>query len=540
MCSLQLDSTQIQPLAVTLAPWPQTTRHGSQSLASQLEVTVLARNYPDPWVPRTFQAWVVKQSRVERVTDRVSGEIRRRNVDCWDVKGKADGVQWFKRFHKAGLAETWRERAERDFSRGLPFDLRSKQFVEAAVPNGPEMPSVFELTELYFRQHPEWEPNTKTGAARSFNRARRWLLVPGAEPSADELAAAEDYLDHASFLPVHLLGRITDRQRAGQRWLETHSTPADSITSNQIEEFVTRFELNQRNPDKRVSAATLTRYLQPLKACWTWAVSLDDVQIDRNPWVVVRPRRKVKGKTTLTTGRGGLAVDADMVLDVPQSLALAEACATDGNWGGVVECFVLVMALCGLRPGEAAGLLSEDIELPVGTEPGWLVVRRNHRPTQDRWLDADEDPEWGPLKDRDLAESRRVPVPSLLVAKLRQHGELYGEGPGGMVFHRNNKAFDRDMFARSVWEPARSKLFPRRANLAPDDPRQPKLSRLRRHDLRHAACSWWLREGVDAVVCQRWSGHRTLSVFLDIYQGVAPGREDEGVQRLERGLPPAA
>jgi integrase len=92
------------------------------------------------------------------------------------------------------------------------------------------------------------------------------------------------------------------------------------------------------------------------------------------------------------------------------------------------------------------------------------------------------------------------------------------------------------MFGRTVWEPARSKVFPRREDLPADDPRQPKLSRLRRHDLRHAACSWWLREGVDAVVCQRWSGHRTLSVFLDVYQGVAPGREDEGVERLVRSL----
>ena len=80
------------------------------------------------------------------------------------------------------------------------------------------------------------------------------------------------------------------------------------------------------------------------------------------------------------------------------------------------------------------------------------------------------------------------------------------------------------------------KMFPPRNGLAPDDPRQPKLSRLRRRDLRHAACSWWLREGVDAVVCQRWSGHKTLSVFLDIYQGVAPGREDEGVRRLITGF----
>jgi integrase len=100
------------------------------------------------------------------------------------------------------------------------------------------------------------------------------------------------------------------------------------------------------------------------------------------------------------------------------------------------------------------------------------------------------------------------------------------------VFHRNGKPFDPDMFNRNVWHKGRAALWPLRDDLDADDPRQPKLSRLRRHDLRHAARSWWLREGVDAVVCQRWSGHKTLSVFLDIYQGVAPGREDEGVRKL--------
>ena len=140
------------------------------------------------------------------------------------------------------------------------------------------------------------------------------------------------------------------------------------------------------------------------------------------------------------------------------------------------------------------------------------------------------------MKDRDLTDVGRVPVPAPLVVRLRHHRESYGDGPGGLVFHRNSKPFDPDLFARDVWEPGRSALWPLRDDLAPDDPRQPKLARLRRHDLRHAACSWWLREGVDAVVCQRWSGHRTLSVFLDIYQGVAPGREDDGVRRLTASL----
>ena len=135
-----------------------------------------------------------------------------------------------------------------------------------------------------------------------------------------------------------------------------------------------------------------------------------------------------------------------------------------------------------------------------------------------------------------MTDTRRVPVPPLLTAKLSAHRDQYGDGPDGLVFFRNDKPFDHDMFGRNVWEPARSTLFPGRTDLKPDDPRQPKLSRLRRHDLRHAACSWWLREGVDAVVCQRWSGHRTLSVFLDIYQGVAPGREDEAIERLDASL----
>ena len=145
--------------------------------------------------------------------------------------------------------------------------------------------------------------------------------------------------------------------RAGQAWLEAHSARADSLSPAQVEEFVARFENSARDPERRISPATITRFLQPIRQCWTWAVSRDDILIDRSPWVVVRSRKKVKGKATMATGRTALAVDADMVLSVPQSLALAQACVSEGSWGGIVECFVLVMALCGLRWGEAAGLL---------------------------------------------------------------------------------------------------------------------------------------------------------------------------------------
>jgi integrase len=445
-------------------------------------------------------------------------------------------VQWLKRFPRAGLAQTWRDQLQADFAAGLSFDLEAKRFVAPQVPAGPAMPSVFDLTEAYYRQHPEWEPKTKMAAARSFNRARRLLLAPNPEPVSDALQAVDDYLDNASFLPEHMADQMTDQQQAGKAWLQTHSAPAGSLSPAQVEEFIGLFEVNQRNAAKRVSAATLTRFLQPLKACWAWGLAREDIPMDRNPWAAIRPRRKVKGKATMSSGSAAIAVDADMVIGVNEAFALAAACSDKGSWGGVVECFVLVMALCGLRPGEAAGLLWEDVVLPPSDDAGWVTVRRTHRPVRARWLDPGENPDWGPLKDRDLTETRRVPAPPPVVARLRRHRDSYGDGPGGLVFHRNGKPFDPDLFARNVWEPGRSALWPPRDDLAPDDPRQPKLARLRRHDLRHAACSWWLREGVDAVVCQRWSGHRTLSVFLDIYQGVAPGREDEGVRKLTASL----
>src|SRR6202012_2083187 len=100
------------------------------------------------------------------------------------------------------------------------------------------------------------------------------------------------------------------------------------------------------------------------------------------------------------------------------AFVLAEACSVQGSWGPVVECFILVMALCGLRPGEAAGLLWEDIDLPENRVGGWVTVRRPHRPVAARWLDRDEDPEWAPLKD--LTDTRRAAVDPVLVAEAAQ------------------------------------------------------------------------------------------------------------------------
>lgn len=492
-------------------------------------------NYPEPFVPATFTCSIKKRMIDLKVTDATTGERRVKTEPRWEVKGRSNGIEYRKRFHRSGLAESWKKRLEEGYASGLAFDLQTKQFRQPAADPAaaePASPTVFSLTEDFYRSHPEWEPKTKIIAATALNRARRWLLAPGADLDGAELAAVEDYLAHASFRRHSDQPPLTARQAVGLEWQRANSAQADELTSGEIEEFVARFETNQRN-GKKVSRTTIIRYTQPLRACWSWAVNREDIEVSRNPWLAVKPPRKIKGKANKgVRGTNRLAVDKDIVLDVGQALDLADTCVTVGRWGEVVRCYVLVMALCGLRPSEGVGVVWEDVELPANGSAGWITVRRSRRRVAERWLDPDEDPEWGPLKDRDIADSRRVPIHPLLVEQLHKHRELFAGGPDGLVFHRNGRPFDLSEFGRQVWDLARAEMFPPRADLAPNDPRQPKLSRLRRHDLRHVACSWWLRTGVDATVCQRWSGHKSLSVFLDVYQGVAPGREADGVRKL--------
>jgi integrase len=65
------------------------------------------------------------------------------------------------------------------------------------------------------------------------------------------------------------------------------------------------------------------------------------------------------------------------------------------------------------------------------------------------------------------------------------------------------------------------------------DAPQGALARLRLHDLRHAACSMWLNApGVDGKVGREWSGHKRLSVFLDIYQRHTPGAKTSAAAKL--------
>jgi hypothetical protein len=66
-------------------------------------------------------------------------------------------------------------------------------------------------------------------------------------------------------------------------------------------------------------------------------------------------------------------------------------------------------------------------------------------------LPADDDAGWPtPLKDRDIADTRKVPIYPALIVRRRGHRMGFGDGPARLVSHRNEKPFATNLFARTV------------------------------------------------------------------------------------------
>jgi hypothetical protein len=484
-----------------------------------------------PWVPANVSVFpIAKGTTKERPRGSGATRIAGKERPCWDVRFRVDGRDFLRRFSKAGDANAWADDLVVGLRQGLLFDPAAKRFIEpdAAVPATGD--SLYEWTETYWQwRWPQIEPKTRKELARYLNRVRGYFVTEA--PTGDTAVAVDDYLTHASLSVKDVV--LTETQRAGQAWLASHSTPIGSIGPEDLDAFLAHCRPSIRFPGRQVAGGTERRMIADLRPCWERAVYKG--KITSSPWDRLDPRDLGGRRTSSSRSTAGVVpADAELVLSGKQVFEFARICVELGGWGSIVLCFVLVMGLCGLRPSEAVGLVVGDLELP-DSGGGWLTVRRSRRKIQDRWLDDEDDPEWGPLKGRELTAIRRVPIPTKVVQELRKHLERHcaGAAQHDLVFHRDGKAFDVDAFDNDIWRPARGFMFPLTEGLAASSPLQPKLSRLRRQDLRHSACSAWLRSKVDVKVCQKWSGHKRLSVFLDIYQGLMPESEDEGALLLD-------
>ncbi len=227
-------------------------------------------------------------------------------------------------------------------------------------------------------------------------------------------------------------------------------------------------------------AASTVRYVhRVLSLALTYAML--DGRLSRNPAEgVPLPRAKARPKRYLTHD---------------ELARLADEC---GPYGVLVN----VLGYTGLRWGEAAALLVEDVD---------LLRRRIH--VGRAMAEVRGRAVVGTPKDHEV---RSVPVPAFLVEDLAAH--LAGRAPGSLAFPASQGGFLRNgNFRRNVFDAAAA-----RAGVQDVTP----------HGLRHTAASLAIAAGATVVLVQRMLGHSSPSVTLDVYSHLFADDLDTVAERL--------
>ncbi|MEV7629398.1 site-specific integrase [Actinoplanes sp. NPDC089786] len=177
-----------------------------------------------------------------------------------------------------------------------------------------------------------------------------------------------------------------------------------------------------------------------------------------------------------------------------------------------------LVALRGLRRGEACGLRWEDVDLRAGALTVAIQLVDNDGEVQ----------ESAPKSD---AGDRPVALDAETVSTLRQHrarqqkarlkwGEAWVDS--GRVFTRANGSW-----VEPNWLSDHFDRLVRRSGLPP----------IRLHDLRHGAATLALAAGVDMKVVQEMLGHASYTLTSDTYASVLPEVAREAAEAAARLVP---
>ena len=470
-----------------------------------------------PWMPARLSVSGI-YTRNARVRTR-SGGNRKRHQEFkkrYDVRFRVDGHAFRYGFDRKGWAEDFARQLQVDFARGLLFDPEARRFVsvEGADDSDQRGPTFAEHARDYLAsQWHRWEPATRRSAQGALALACLSLVQPEA-PVLDggQRMAADAYLRRAVFIvppPATLLPEDVE----WSAWFDKWSMPLDEVTDRHLRDFLDVYRSQALDGTARqAKPSTVERTRAVVRAAFTNARKRQLISWD--PWDAV-------GGENL---RDHDKVDPDLVMGPEEIRALARAC---GQIDPRSECYVLIMGLCGLRPGEATDLRRRDFVL-AGDRPS-VTVGGSRSEVPERYF-TEGQTRRRPLKGRGAKARRTVPIPAELLPLLALHLSRYVDGQSNAYVFTTAKGarLNSSNFYRDVWGPSRKRVFEESS----------PLRKVRRQDLRHSAITMWLNAGVPLKTAQRWSGHKTLSVLLDTYLGVMKGDEDVARERFEEALQP--
>jgi integrase len=176
---------------------------------------------------------------------------------------------------------------------------------------------------------------------------------------------------------------------------------------------------------------------------------------------------------------------------------------------GRYKTFVWMLAITGVRVGEATALRTGDLDLKAGT----IRVHRNAPEVNGQKL-MDQ-----PTKTR--RSTRTVDIPPALTAMLAEHLNVYGNrfDQQAVVFtNPRGEPISQASFRKNIFQPAT-----RRAGIVP----VPRV-----HDLRHSAASFMADAGYTLLEAAQQLGH-TATAMTEHYSHVFKDHRQEKVARLD-------
>lgn len=192
-------------------------------------------------------------------------------------------------------------------------------------------------------------------------------------------------------------------------------------------------------------------------------------------------------------------------LTMQQLTSLAGACED-------FDLFVMLAGTCGLRWGEITALSRDDVTL--GQRPSISITKAYSEVNGQLIL--------GSTKG---GESRTVPLPRLIAARLERHS-MIATNEARLFSGSRGAALRNNTWTRRHYAPAIGRL-------SATDTAFPRPTF---HDLRHTAVSLAISAGANVKVVQRIAGHASATMTLDTYAGLFDHDLHDSAGRLNAAL----